>query len=482
MRLLTSSISSTLTLLLALTTGLAAASPVCGQEPGRFRTAAIDLDLDLRYEREWLDGRARLTVENWGDRPAAEVPLMVGRLMRVEAVTDGRGDPLPFEQEVTVFEGWTLRQVNAARVTLPKPVAPGDSVRLTVRYAGHLVGATETGMRYVRDHLDPAFTVLRAEAFAFPVVGAPSVAAMRSRPRRAFRFSARVTVPDTLVVGTGGEVMERRVADGRATYEVRGRAPVPFLNLTVAPYQVHEHGGVRAYLLPGDATRAAVLLRTVDRALTWLEARYGPLPRPPELSLMEIPPGYGAQAHLDAGIMLEGATLETQRDRAHLYHEISHLWNAPDAEAPSPRWNEGLATYLQDRMSAELDGEDLLEPRAARASSVCERAAGRASVRETPLADYGREDMTGWSYSVGALLFHALYGLMGPEPFDDAYRDLYQSSRDGTVSVPRLEEAFVSADPRAAEVFSDWVHTPRWYERLCGVHDGDLERLVEAYR
>lgn len=473
---------STFTLLLALTAGLAAASSIRGQELGAFRTAAIDLDLVLDYEREWLDGRAGLTVENWADRPTAEVSLMIGRLMRVEAVTDERGDPLPFEQEVTVFEGWTLRQVNAARVALPEPVAPGDSVRLTVRYAGHLVGATETGMRYVRDHLDPAFAVLRAEAFAFPEVGVPSLAALRSRPRRPFRFSARVTVPDTLVVGTGGEVVERRVAAGRATYEIRGRAPVPFLNLTVAPYHVHEQGGVRAYLLPGDPARARVLLQTVNRALTWLEARYGPPPRPPEFSLMEVPPGYGAQAHLDAGIMFEGSTLDTKRDRAHLYHEISHLWNRPDAEAPSPRWNEGFATYLQDRMSAELDGGDLLESRASLASSVCRRAAGRESVRKTPLADYGREGMTDWSYSVGALLFHALHGLMGPEALDAAYREIYQSSRDGTVSVPRLEEAFASEDPSAVDVFSDWVHTPRWYERLCGVHDGDLERLVEAYR
>jgi hypothetical protein len=344
------------------------------------------------------------------------------------------------------------------------------------------VGAAETGMRYVRDHLDPAFTVLRAEAFAFPEVGVPSLAALRSFPRRSFRFSARVTVPDTLVVGSGGEVVERRVAGGRATYEIRGRAPVPFLNLTVAPYQVHEQGGVRAYLLPGDPARAAVLLRTVTGALSWLESRYGPLPRPAEFSLMEIPPGYGAQAHLEAGIMLEGATLEAQRDRAPLYHEISHLWNAPDAETPSPRWNEGLATYLQDRLSAELDGEDLGASRAALASSVCRRAAGGEPVRKTPLADYGREGMTGWSYSVGALLFHALHGVIGPDAFDAAYRGLYQSSTGGTVSVPRLEEAFVSKDPRAVAVFSDWVHTPRWYDRLCRVHDGDLDRLLEDYR
>ena len=52
--------------------------------------------------------------------------------MEVEAVEGPHGEALPFDQDVTVFEDWTLRQVTAVRVTLPAPVAPGDSIRLTV--------------------------------------------------------------------------------------------------------------------------------------------------------------------------------------------------------------------------------------------------------------------------------------------------------------------------------------------------------------
>lgn len=29
-------------------------------------------------------------------------------------------------------------------------------------------------------------------------------------------------------------------------------------------------------------------------------------------------------------------------------------------------------------------------------------------------------------------------------------------------------EAFVSENPRAVDVFSDWVHPPQWYERWGG--------------
>lgn len=447
-----------------------------------FRLAGLDLTVDVDYDRQWLDGRAILTVENWADGPAAEVPILVGRLMRVEAVEGPDGGALRVRQEITVFQDWTLRQVNAARVSLPAPVPPGDSVRLTVHYSGHLVGATETGMLYVRDHIDPAFTVLRSEAYAFPQVGTPSLAAVRSVPSRSFDFVARVTVPDTLVVATGGETIDRVAAQGRATYLVRSRRPVPFLNLTVAPYTIFEHGGVRVYVLPADTAHGQELLATIDRALAWFRARFGELTRAPEFSLMEIPDGWGSQADLDAGIMMEASALREVESRPRLYHEISHFWNAPDAEAPSPRWNEGLAVYLQDRVAADLDGADLAAARGARARSLCHRAAQDAAVRTTPLADYGARRMTDWSYSVGALLFVVLDGVMGTESLDTAYRAVYQGAKDRTISLEELEATLTRADPRARAVFEDWVHTTRWHAKLCGGDRTALEAVVASYR
>jgi aminopeptidase N len=451
-------------------------------EPIPFRLAGIDLTLDLDYDRQWLDGRATLSVENWTDAPATEVPILVGRLMRVEAVAGPGGEPLPFDQEITVFGDWTLRQVNAVRASLPAPVPAGDSVRITVRYSGHLVGATETGMRYVRDRIDPAFTVLRSEAYAFPQIGTPSLAAVRSVPRRTFAFAARVTVPDTLVVATGGETTERADANGRATYHVRSRRPVPFLNLTVAPYRVYEDGGVKVYVLPADTAQGGELLATIGRAIEWFRVRYGDLTRAPQFSLMEIPDGWGSQADLDGGIMMEASALREVESRPRLYHEISHFWNAPDEEAPSARWNEGLAVYLQDRVATDLDGADLDEARTAVARSLCRRAGQSEAARTTPLADYGIRHMTDWSYSVGALLFVMLDGVMGTEALDTAYRSLYQETKASAVRLEGLEAAFTGAEPRARAVFGDWVHTTGWYRKLCGDDGAHLDAVVASYR
>ena len=464
----------------ALLIALSAASLHAQAVPSPFRLAGIDLQVDIDYAKQRLTGRAELVVENWSTREAGVVALQVGRLMKVSAVTDAAGRPLPFEQAIVVYPDWTLRQVNAVRVTLPRAVAGQDSTRLVVQYEGHLAGAAETGMSYVRERLDPAFTVLRSESFGFPEIGEASVAALRGTPRRDFWFSARITVPDTLVVATGGEQVRRTVQSGRATYQLRSRAPVPFLNLTIAPYRVYERGSVRAYILPADTAQAEALMSALARSMQWFTDRYGELNEPPAFSVMEIPDGYGSQASLSAGIMIEASALRRVENRRALYHEISHLWNAHDAETPSARWNEGLASYLEYRVAHELDGMPREEGLQWHAQSLCNRIKTSEALRTTPLAGYGSANMTGSSYGVGALLFGVLESIMGSAAFDRTYRALYQQTKAATVSVDQLESAFVRADARTRVVFQDFVRSTAWQQSLCPA--GDLNVLIARYR
>jgi hypothetical protein len=50
-------------------------------------------------------------------------------------------------------------------------------------------------MRYVKDHVDPVFTILRSDAFAFPQPGVPSEAANRQAGLRNFDYDLHITVP-----------------------------------------------------------------------------------------------------------------------------------------------------------------------------------------------------------------------------------------------------------------------------------------------
>lgn len=433
-----------------------------------FQLTRLELEVRVDYERAALTGRAVLHLSNVSAHAVSEVPLLLNRLMTVSSVEGLDGVALPFQQDVVVFQDDSMRQVNAAVVRLGGAVTPGDSVAVVVRYGGRLVGYTETGSLYIRDHIDHAFTILREDAYAFPTLGVPSWSAIRAMAREPFAFSLEVAVPADLVVATGGQGLGTRSRDSTTTWTYRSEAPVPFLNIAIAPYRTLDEGGVRIFYLPEDSAGAGEVQRAVRGAVAQYTEWFGSLRQDIRLTVIEIPEGWGSQASLSAGII---ETVDAFRDRAQryqLYHELSHLWNAPDRDRPSPRWNEGLASFLQWRMAAQLDGWSGWDAwRARTEASLKARCAPRTPCATVPFALYGRDGLTGASYPVGSLMFYLLYQALGREAFDRTYRQFFQRFRDQGATTSDLVAAFKAASPVGERIVSEWLLTTRWNERLA---------------
>ena len=196
----------------------------------------LTLGLAVDYEAGAIRGMAALQLCNRSSRAVRTVPLLLNRLMTVGGVTDGAGRRLRFTPLVTLYEDDSARQVNAIQVTPGRLLAPGDSLTITVRYGGVLVGYTETGSLYIQDHVSRDFTILREDACAFPVVGVPSWASNLTIPRESFAFTASITVPESLVVATGGELAGHQQRD-----DAGGHRPFQWL-VRAAPRQAVPEG------------------------------------------------------------------------------------------------------------------------------------------------------------------------------------------------------------------------------------------------
>ena len=437
----------------------------------------LQLEVSVAYTPPSLQGTATLTIENATGEPQAAVPLLLNRLMTISAARDQTGGSLVVSSDVVIFDDEPMWQVLAARVTLAQPVAPGQRTTIHVDFAGPLVGYAETGMLYVKDRIDPAFTILRADALAFPTLGVPSVAANRAAAPPLFGFEARVTVPRGQVVATGGTLRETLTRGERLTFVYEG-ARIPFLNIAIAPFARVERGGVRVFALPEDAERAAPLAEAAERAFAWFAATYGALPDPPTITIVEIPQGFGSQASATGGVLLDAAAFRDRSQLTQLYHEVSHLWNVPDRDVPSPRWNEGLATYLQYRVAAALDG--FAEMDAARERTrvrVCAAVKEGQPVASVPFAQYGAKNMTDWSYRVGFLMFSELERLAGRERVDTALREYIRkhlASGGSTRDLAAAIDAHVERDLRA--FVDEWMFTTAWTRSQCG---GSEERPLK---
>lgn len=184
---------------------------------------------------------------------------------------------------------------------------------------------------------------------------------------------------------------------------------------------------------------------------------------------MEIPDGWGSQASLAGGIIQVAGAFRDSDRMQELYHELSHLWNAVDLDARSPRWNEGLAMFLQGRLAREIDGWDgesaALDRTAAR---LLERCGSGEPCGSVPLRHYGDEELTDYSYSVGRLMFAALYEALGEEAFDRALHKHFQMFQASGAYTDDMVRAFVDeGGPVAQRIFDDWLEFTAWLDRRC---------------
>lgn len=445
-----------------------------------FIVTARALNVTVDFARGSLRGSEQLSLRNVSARPAGVIPLVLNRLMAGTGVVGATGAALPFTQDIVVFEDDSLLQVDAMTITLPRDVIPGDSVALTVAYGGHLVGYEETGSLYIHDRIDTAFTIIRQDAFAYPALGVPSRRVNRAMGfDHPFRYTASVTVPAGFVVATGGTASAPVRHDSLVTWTYTTAAPSPVLNITISKYGTRERAGLHIFHFPRDSAGARMVDSAVSGATTLYERWFGPLENRLPVTIIEIPDGWGSQASLTGGII---ETADAFRDRAQLYqlyHELSHLWNPPDV-ASSPRWNEGLAMFLQWRVAAQLDGWSAWDGRMDRVESIIKQSCRPPTAcGSVPFADYGKSEMTDLSYSVGLAMFYALYRTLGADTFDRAYRAFLDHHRDGGATNAELIAAFHAASPASDAVLAEWFTTTRWYERVAAGES--VRHIVDGY-
>jgi hypothetical protein len=471
--------------LVLLASGPGAASPAppttASQPAGRLRTLRTDLELRVDLAGERLDGTARLTVENEGSVPVREIPIVLYRLLTVVGVRDRGGAPLPFTQEVVAFEDEARKQVTRAVVALPKPLGRGETALVEIAYGGFLAGYAETGALYIRDRITEEFAIVREDCEAYPTVGPASNRLRREAGLQEFDWSARITVPFTHVVASGGELVERVAKDGWTTFVYRGLRPAWRLDFAIARYRVVERAPLRIYALPGDEAGAERLLTAGTTGLKELERRFGPRFGTGELAVIEIPDGYGSQAS-EAAIIQSAAAFRDPARTRELYHELTHLWNPPSLDRPDCRWNEGLATFLEDLLAERLDSRGTVRESADRlAAFLRKRIAAEPRLARVPMRDYGKEDLTDYSYSVGGLLFYLLYRTVGDEDFDAILRGFIEASREsGGRAEDLVARARLLGGEGARRLVREWFETTEWTTLLSKT--ASVEGLVPRYR
>jgi hypothetical protein len=442
-----------------------AGTVAAAQVPDRpvLRPVRYDIVVRLDLADEVIDASARIRLRNESARPLSEASFLLYRLLNVQRVLGPNGKPLSFDQKVVAVEDFSKQQVNHVRVPLAPALPAGKETTIELRYGGHLLGYSETGMLYVQDRIDSAYTLLREDAYAYPIPAYPSLGSRRRAGLPTFEYTARVTVPSTYSVANGGELVARTLDGAMATFVYRSAMPSWRMDFAVAPFQTIAAGNLTVFHLPEDSLGARRIFSAMQRTLALYTRWFGPLAGARPFAVIEIPDGWGSQADVTSLLQAAAAFRDPKREYE-LYHEISHLWNPPSTDKPSPRWNEGLASFLEDLTTDTLTGRASMDSSAMRlARWLAERVRTDSSLRIVAPVDFGKRDMTGYSYSVGNLMFFGLYRLVGHEAFCRIVGDYYRTfaaTGGGTADFVRLARSLSGVD--LTTFFDDWLYSTRW--------------------
>ncbi len=438
------------------------------------------LDYQLDLAETSLTASGKITVKNISTEVATHIPFRLYRMLKVSQITDDEGKPLKYSQNILSDEAWPVLQTNYLEIDLLEPIKPEESRTFSLQFNGYIRGYAETGWLYVKDSITPEFSLLRTDSFAYPIIGYPNetvnsqVLIMSHR----FDYDVRISVPKPLIVANGGALISKTEDKNKQTFRYKNKLPAWRMDFAIAPYQLTEKGKYRIFSWEPENKVQPVLdeiVKTVDLYSQW----FGPLATELGYTFIEVPEGFGAQADVTS-VIQDATAFRGGEELTRIYHELSHQWNVKPLDQYSPRWNEGLATFLEDLTFDQLHQPGFLNEST---ESILKRLKNDFSQNDqygqTGYLDFGKAGLN--SYRVGSPFFRLIYDLIGEQKFNrvlaEYYRDYYQT---GATTEQLIERFSIVSNNDLQRLFRDWAYTGEYVKIIS--NSKNYAELLARYK
>jgi hypothetical protein len=420
------------------------------------------LDLKFHLTQQRVSVIASLSVKNTTEKSIARLPFLLYRLLTVEQVADRNGLPLTFTQDVVPMTDEPSLQVNAVVVNLPSPLRPHDSTEVTLRYNGFVFGYPEV-MAYVKDRIDEKYSLLRPDAYAYPLLAEPTFSSSLAAMDTKFTYDVRAGAPAGYRVACGGEFVENRNTADTTTFVFRSRIPTWRIDVAVARFSVLAlpDDSLIVYHLPSDSAGARQVLASASGVVRLYTDLFGKPRSYRGYTIIEIPDGWGSQAS-DYYFLQTAAAFQDSSRVPEVYHEVGHSWNA--AASPEVQrcryFDEAFASYFEALAIRAFRGEAAFEEDMEHARGTFARWAERdRQAFETPIAGYGVKELGRHSYTKGAWSLYVLHRLVGETDFRFIIRNMLTQFAGRTINFGEFQELCEHVSQHdLSRFFREWIY------------------------
>lgn len=415
----------------------------------------------LKEQRVHVD--AALTIRNVTQSSSQEIPFLLYRLLSVQHITDGLGNPLPFEQNVVQLSDEPSWQVRSVVVKLPKALLPNDSLNIIISYEGFIYGYPEI-MAYVRDKIDETYSLFRQDAIAYPVVAQASFNSYRTTFGTKFIYDILATVPKGYTAVCGGELINSYSHSSDSTcFIYHSKVPTDRIDMAVAKFSVlaDTENKLFVYHLPEDSSGAKRVLEASKKAINLYSGMFDRPKHYKGYTIIEIPNGWGSQIG-DFYFLQTAAAFKDSSRLAEVYHEIGHSWNATtSASIKRCRYfDEAFASYFESLAIRSFEGEQRFkEYMESFRTHFVKRTTSNPKNLETPIAEYGSKELGQNSYTKGTWSLYVLNQIVGDKVFAEIIRSMLTEFQNKPIDFTEFQKLCERVSKKSLKkYFDEWIY------------------------
>ncbi len=447
-----------------------------------------DLEFRVDIEKREIFSQGFLTVANVGNEKAEELPLILYKDLRVDAIKCQDGNDLKYTQKVVFFPDEPEYKVNYILVKLNELFTPGTERKFYIRYSGTIDESRNTD-GYVRDSINSEFTYIRTETNAYPMICYPNYKNRRQTfehfwTGHPFDYRVKIIVPKEYAAANTGRLIEKTETEKGVQYIYENILGAWRIDIMVAQYAClnDPESKIKMFFFPEDSETAEKAFEFQQKAYRIYTQWFGSLnDTPTGFTIIQTPGWDGGQSDI-TGVIQSGRI--SVRSFPGYAHEIAHFWgpNTPEKY----RWiNEGQASYLQYRLLKEMDDEkELEEGMLRRRKAFTEYIEKYPEARELTLNDYvekgeGKHDHV-MNYHKGAWVYYLLDTVVGEDTFNRIISSLYNDFKGGLVTNEHfIKQAEKISGKKLSKFWQDWIYSSSSTEFL--LDNLSLEEMAEKY-
>lgn len=431
--------------------------------PGEVRVSHVHMNLNVDFERQVLDGRARLDLQ-WG-QSEADTLVLDTRDLTIHQVERRQGNEW-LEAEFSLGE--TDENLGTPlRIRLPE-----QADRVRVHYT---TSPDASGLQW----LDPEQTAGGESPFLFSQgqpTHARSYVPLQDSPQVRITYSAKLRVPDNLFAVMSAENDPDAERGGEFEFNMPQAVPPYLIALAVGDIHfkpISDRVGVYAErrYLEDAAEEFAVTQDMLEAA----EARYGDYDWG-RYDLLILPPSFpfGGMENPRVSFITPTIIAGDESLVALISHELIHSWSGNLVNNATWRdlWlNEGITVYMEYR-----NMEDVYDARRANMEKVIGYQGLQSALETLPperqilaidLEGESADDVfTSIPYNKGSLFMQEVENRFGREAIDDFLRSYFDRFGFQAITTAQFEEHLMShliegnEDVMSPERVQEWIHEP----------------------